>query len=121
MKKFGCMLLLVVMIFCVFGGCSANKNYVNDTNVSLSIPREEALEIGKQEAVNHFCLEENVSKLKMVYGTEDVTKEDDGGWKVHLLGHYYPVDAYGMVGENTRFAFTVHIDKSGDVVTTFEY
>lgn len=115
-------LIFTICVFCfTLLGCSNNNSYNNDTHISLSITRDEALKIGKQEAVNHFCLEENVNKMQMIYGTENVTREDDGGWKVHLLGHYYPVDAYGTIRDKTRFAFTVHMDETGNVETTFEY
>lgn len=115
-------LVLTIFVLCFsLMGCSGSDTNVTENNIFTGISREEALEIGKQEAVDHFCLEENVSKLKMIYGTEDVTREDDGDWKVHLLGYYYPVDAYGTIGDKTRFAFTVHMDKTGDVGATFEY
>lgn len=115
-------LVLTIFVFCFsLMGCSNSDTNMTENDVFTGISREEALEIGKQKTVDHFCLEENVSKLRMIYGTEDVTREDDGGWKVHLLGYYYPVDAYGAIGDKTRFAFTVHMDKTGDVSSTFEY
>ena len=116
MRRVVSVALLLVLVICTFTGCSDDSvdNYTG-------IGKSRALEIGKQEMVNHFCLEENVSRLRCIYGTEDVTRESDGDWKVHLLGHYCPVDAYGTLGAETRFAYTVHIDSTGEVLATFEY
>ena len=121
MKKLICVILIVFTVSLIFAGCSSNNGYATYGDNNIGITGEDALEIGKQEAVNHFCFKENVAKINISYGTEDVTRESDGRWKVHLLGYYYPVDDYGKYREEVQFAFTVHIDELGNVTTTFEY
>lgn len=116
MKKYVALLLVVLMT--VIGVCGCNSNDTNnDYTTDAAFSSSDALAEAKQRLVNHYCTKEGVEKLKVNYGTEEVVPATSGGWKVKLVGYYYPVNAYGEIGEKEKFWYNVGFNEDGSVYT----
>ena len=134
MRKSLILLLVLALCFsCVgcAGGNTQKDNYDQDIASSdgkseIPLSREEALAAAKQECVNFCCEEKDVSRIKIVYGTENISKmpSDDNCWKVELKGYFYTVNSYGETDyDKNYFNYNCNVERSwsGYGYDIFEY
>ena len=117
MKKTLLIVLVINMIILIVG-CSSgadnyqpNENYYKNNMEESNTQRmtsEEALTEAKQEVVNKICQANNVDKITISYGTEEIY-ESGSGWSVKLKGTYRTVNDYGEVdysGDRKKFSYS---------------
>ena len=114
MKKALLIILSLAMVLC-FVACGTNDSNTNTNTNSVYVPsetglsKEEALEEAKQEVVNKICQANNVHRITISYGTEEIYKDSFGDWRVELKGTYRTVNDYGETdysGDRKNFSYS---------------